>query len=72
MPPSRTTIAARITQNAVESCSPGTPTFMPQMLATSVSGRTITENAVRTRKVSLVRCAIADSFVDSSASTTSL
>ena len=45
---------------------------MPKMLAISVSGRKITEIAVRTRKISLVRCAIADSFVASSASTTSL
>ena len=52
--------------------SPGTCTFMPQMLATSVSGRTITEIAVSTRKVSLVRWAISASFVSSSASTTSL
>ena len=52
--------------------SPGTFTFMPQMLATSVSGRTITEIAVRTRNTSLVRWAICDSFVLSSASTTSL
>ena len=40
--------------------------------ATSVSGRTITEMAVRTRKVSFVRWAIADSLVDSRPSTTSL
>ena len=45
---------------------------MPQIEAISVSGRKMTENAVRTRKISLERCAIADSFVDSSASTTSL
>ena len=45
---------------------------MPQIEAISVSGRKITENAVSTRKTSLERCAIADSFVDSSASTTSL
>ena len=51
---------------------PGTCTFMPQMLAISVSGSTITQNAVSTRNVSLVRWAIADSFVSSSASTTSL
>ena len=63
---------AMITMNAVCDCSPGTPTFMPQIEATSVSGRTITEIAVSTRKVSLVRCAIADSLVDSRPSTTSL
>ena len=52
--------------------SPGTPTFMPQMLATSVSGRTTTLNAVSTRRTSLTRWEITDSLVSSSASTTSL
>ena len=42
------------------------------MLAISVSGRKISEIAVRTRKISLVRCAIADSLVASRPSTTSL
>ena len=45
---------------------------MPQIEAISVSGRNITENAVRMRKISLERWEIADSFVSSSASTTSL
>jgi hypothetical protein len=45
---------------------------MPNALAISVSGRKISEIAVRTWKVSLVRCAIADSLVDSRPSTTSL
>ena len=45
---------------------------MPQIEAMSVSGRTMTLIAVRTRKVSFMRCEMTDSFVDSSASTTSL
>ena len=44
----------------------------PRSRRSSVSGSTITEIAVSTRKVSLVRCAIWDSFVDSRPSTTSL
>ena len=59
-------------QKAVLSPSPGTPTFMPHRLAMKVSGSTITLKAVSTRRISLTRCEITDSFVSSSASTTSL
>ena len=59
-------------KNAVRSSWPGTCTFMPQIEAISVSGRKITQKAVRIRKISFERWAIADSFVSSSASTTSL
>ena len=45
---------------------------MPQRLAIRVSGRMMTLNAVSTRRMSLTRCEITDSFVSSSASTTSL
>ena len=45
---------------------------MPQMLAIRVSGRMITLNAVSTRRMPFTRCEMTDSFVCSSASTTSL
>ena len=39
-----------IIQNGADSLSPGTCTFMPQMLAMKVSGRTTTLMAVSTRR----------------------
>ena len=51
---------------------PGTGTFIPKMLAMSVSGRSTTLAAVRIRNESFRRCESTDSFVDSSASMTSL
>ena len=71
MPTSIATITPMITQKAVWLPSPGTPTFMPQMLATSVSGSTITLIEVRTRRMSLTRWLMTDSFVASRASTVS-
>ena len=50
----------------------GNSTFMPNMLASSVSGRITTLKAVSTFSTSFTRCEITDSFVSSSASTTSL
>jgi hypothetical protein len=63
---------AMMIQKAVRPCSPGTRTFMPQMLAISVSGSTTTLMAVSTRTVSFTRCESTDSFVSSRASMTSL
>ena len=51
---------------------PGSPTFMPQMLAISVAGRNTMLKTVRMRRTSLNRCESTCSFVVSSASTTSL
>ena len=51
---------------------PGTRTFIPQMLAIRVSGRTMTLIEVSTRRMSLTRWEITDSLVSSSASATSL
>ena len=45
---------------------------MPQMLASSVSGRITTLKAVSTRSTSFTRWESTDSLVSSSASTTSL
>ena len=72
MPTSRATIAPMIVQKGAEAPSPGTWTFMPQMLAIRVSGRITTLKAVSTRSTSLTRWESTDSFVTSSASTTSL
>src|SRR5262249_27652089 len=71
-PTSTANMTTMMTQNACNECSPGTLTFIPKMLAISVSGRKMRLIAVSTRKVSLVRCASADSFVASRPSTTSL
>src|SRR5689334_21006489 len=71
-PASTATITPAITQKASVEPSPGTLTFMPQMLAMSVSGSRITETEVSTRSTLFRRCVITDSFVSSSASTTSL
>ena len=51
---------------------PGSPTFMPQRLAISVAGRKTMLKTVRIRSTSLNRCESTCSFVDSSASLTSL
>jgi hypothetical protein len=59
-------------QKAARVFSPGKSTFMPKIPEISVSGSRITENTVRMRKTSFWRCEITDSFVLSSASTTSL
>ena len=72
MPTSSATIAPTTIQKAWIEPSPGTPTFMPQMLATSVSGSTTTLIAVSALRTSLTRCERTDSFVDSRPSTTSL
>ena len=61
-----------ITQNAAAVPLPGKSTFMPKTLAISVSGSRIALKTVSTRRTSFWRCEITDSFVDSSASTTSL
>ena len=61
-----------IARNENSSLSPGTGTFIPKMLAMRVSGRRTTLTAVRIRNESLSRCERTDSFVDSSASMTSL
>ncbi|MEN3311733.1 MAG: hypothetical protein V7645_1062 [Actinomycetota bacterium] len=66
------TISPTIAQNAAWVCSPGKRTFIPKIPEMSVSGSRITENTVRIRKTSFWRCEITDSFVLSSASTTSL
>src|SRR5215204_4943589 len=71
-PPNTTTIAATITQNAPTVPSPGNSTFIPKMLARSVSGRSTALKTVSTRRTSFWRCEIADSLVASSASATSL
>jgi len=52
-------------QNGADSGSPGTWTFMPQMLAIGVRGRITTLNAVSTRRTSLTRWERTDSFVTS-------
>ena len=48
------------------------PKFMPKMPVISVSGSRITEKIVRMRRMSFCLCAMTDSLVVSSASTTSL
>ena len=50
----------------------GTFTFIPQALATKVSGSRRTEKIVRTRRTSLVRWPMTYSLVDSIDSTCSL
>ena len=64
-------IPARI-QNPRSLSAKGTSTFIPHRLATKVSGRMRTEKIVRTRRTSLTRWLMTDSFVDSSDSTCSL
>ncbi len=71
-PPSTTIIAITTPQKPMIDCSPGTRVFMPNTLAMSVSGRTMTLMAVRMRNVSFRRWEMTASLVDSSASTTSL
>ena len=66
-----TAIPATTTQNAAISPSPGTSTFIPKMLATSVSGIRTTLKAVSTRIVSFSRCDRMFSFVVSSPATVS-
>ncbi len=72
MPTSATAMKAKIDQNAQAVSKPGKWTFMPKKPVISVSGSRITENTVSTRKTSFCRWEITDSFVSSSASTTSL
>jgi len=72
IPTSRASIAPTMMKKSVLSPSPGTPTFMPQMLAMRVNGRTMTLIEVSTRRMSLTWCDRTDSFVASSASMTSL
>ena len=67
-----TTIPTKITQNAQAVSKPGNRTFIPKKPVISVSGSRTTENTVSTRSTSFWRCWITDSFVSSSASTTSL
>ena len=63
--PTRTTIITTTTaQKPSIDCSPGTRVFMPKTLAMSVSGSTMTLNAVSTRKVSFSRWQRTASFVD--------
>src|SRR5437764_3949553 len=71
-PTSATTMPAKITQNAHTVSKPGKCTFIPKKPVISVNGSSTTENTVRTRSTSFWRCWITDSFVSSSASTTSL
>ena len=59
-------------QNAPTPVWNGNSTFMPNRLASRVRGRITTLNAVSTFSTSFTRCEITDSFVSSSASTTSL
>ena len=63
---------AKITQNAHAVSKPGKCTFIPKKPVISVSGSSTTEKTVRMRSTSFWRCEITDSFVVSSASTTSL
>src|SRR5262249_10998600 len=72
IPTRSATITPRMIQKSVRSPSPGTRTFIPQMLAIRGRGRTMTVIEVRTRRMSLRRCVITDSFVSSRATITSL
>lgn len=72
IPLSTQTISPMMAQKAWIERSPGTPTFMPQIVPISVSGSMITLNAVSTRRMSFRRCDRTDSFVASRPSTTSL
>ena len=59
-------------QKAVWVASPGNATFIPKMPEIRVNGSKTTLKTVRIRSTSFCRCEITDSFVLSSASTTSL
>src|SRR5215211_6713108 len=63
---------ATITQNACAVPSPGNATFIPNMPVMTVILRSTTLKTVSTRRTWFCRCEITDSFVSSSASTTSL
>src|SRR5262249_20268275 len=60
------------TQKAHAVSKPRKRTFMPKTPVISVRGSRTTEKIVSTRRMSFWRCEITDSFVSSSASTTSL
>src|SRR5581483_7168935 len=66
------TIPPTMIQNAWWVPSPGKPTFMPKIPASSESGSIVTLKIVRIRRTSFWRWEITDSFVSSRASTTSL
>ena len=66
------TIPARMTQKASGPPSPGKSTFIPNKPVITVSGSIVTLMIVSSRRTSFWRWEMADSFVASSASTTSL
>jgi hypothetical protein len=67
-----TTIATSVTRKPFELLNPGKCTFIPKKPVRNVSGSITTLKIVSTYRMSFCWCEMSDSFVSSSASTTSL